>query len=134
MRLRRSFPPETVHKRKVGFFRFALAAWLSAQLDGEAGERLPRADAAYRELLDAHAVERLVTSFRRDPSEDRARLVLAILLLESWLTSFSRRALRAPQRRRIARAAERLTTPGRPSARRAQREPLSDPGHLVEVD
>lgn len=88
-------PAEPVHKRKVGFLRFALVQWLKAQLDGQAGERLRAADAAHRELLDSQAVERLVASFRRDPSEDSARLVLAVLLLESWLTTFRQRAVTA---------------------------------------
>jgi asparagine synthase (glutamine-hydrolysing) len=88
----RFLPDATVNKRKVGFFRFALDSWLQAQLDGEAGERLHAGDAAYRELLDGDAVERLVEDYRRDPSEDRARLVLAILLFESWLTSFRDRS------------------------------------------
>jgi hypothetical protein len=85
-------PRETVHKRKVGFFRSALEVWLNAQLDGPGAERLGARDAAYRDFLDGSAVERLVSGYRREPSEDRSRLVFAILLLESWLTSFVRRA------------------------------------------
>jgi asparagine synthase (glutamine-hydrolysing) len=88
----RLLPRETVHKRKVGFFRSALEVWLNAQLDGPGAERLGARDAAYRDFLDGSAVERLVSGYRREPSEDRSRLVFAILLLESWLTSFVRRA------------------------------------------
>jgi len=85
-------PRATVHKRKVGFFRSALEVWLDAQLDGTGAERLRAGDAAYRDFLDGAAVERLVADYRREPSEDRSRLVFAILLLESWLTSFVQRA------------------------------------------
>ncbi len=84
-------PAETVRKRKVGFLRFALDPWLRAQLDGEAGERLRSPEAAYRAFLADDAVEDLVTAYRRGPTEDRARLVLAILLLESWLSTFTTR-------------------------------------------
>jgi hypothetical protein len=91
-------PPDTVHKRKVGFLRFAVDAWLRAQLDGEAGERLRSPDAAYRELLSGDEVLRLVADYRSRPTEDRARLVFAILLLDAWLTSFTPRAVAAARR------------------------------------
>ena len=88
----RLLPPETVNKRKVGFFRSALEVWLDAQLDGTGADRLRADDAAYRDFLDGAAVERLLADYRREPSEDRSRLLFAILLLESWLTSFVQRA------------------------------------------
>jgi asparagine synthase (glutamine-hydrolysing) len=83
-------PAGTVHKSKVGFFRAALDVWLDAQLDGFAGERLRAPDAAYLEFLNGSAVEALVAEYRRTHSEETARLVFAILLLESWLTRFLR--------------------------------------------
>jgi asparagine synthase (glutamine-hydrolysing) len=88
----RFLPPQTVKKRKVGFFRSALDVWLDAQLAGPAGERLQSGDAAYAELLDRTAVEELVDGYRSTRTEDAARLVFAILLLDSWLTTFTRRA------------------------------------------
>jgi asparagine synthase (glutamine-hydrolysing) len=91
----RFLPPRTVKKRKVGFFRSALDVWLDAQLAGAAGERLRDADAAYLELLDQTAVAQLVADYRSKRTEDSARLVFAILLLESWLTAFRRRATSA---------------------------------------
>jgi asparagine synthase (glutamine-hydrolysing) len=87
----RFLPPQTVQKRKVGFFRSALDVWLDAQLAGQAGERLHARDAAYQELLDHSAVAQLVATYRRKRTEDEARLVFAILLLDSWLTTFTRR-------------------------------------------
>jgi asparagine synthase (glutamine-hydrolysing) len=88
----RLLPPETVNKRKVGFFRSALEVWLDAQLAGTGADRLRARDAPYRDFLDGAAVERLLADYRREPSEDRSRLLFAILLLESWLTSFVQRA------------------------------------------
>jgi asparagine synthase (glutamine-hydrolysing) len=81
-------PPGTVHKPKVGFFRAALDTWLDAQLDGVAGDRLRAPDAAYLQLLNRSAVESLVADYRRGHAEEAARLVFAILLLESWLKRF----------------------------------------------
>jgi asparagine synthase (glutamine-hydrolysing) len=82
-------PSGIVHKQKVGFFRAALDIWLDAQLDGVAGERLRAPDAAYLEFLNRGAVEALVADYRRDRAEDTARLLFAILLLESWLKRFA---------------------------------------------
>lgn len=87
----RFLPSQTVQKGKVGFFRSALDVWLDAQLAGPAGERLQAGDAAYLELLDQSAVAQLVADYRRKRTEDTARLVFAILLLESWLMTFRRR-------------------------------------------
>jgi asparagine synthase (glutamine-hydrolysing) len=82
-------PPQTVRKPKVGFFRSALDVWLHAQLAGPAGERLRAGDAAYLGLLNGSAVAQLVADYRHKRTEDAARLVFAILLLESWLSTFT---------------------------------------------
>jgi asparagine synthase (glutamine-hydrolysing) len=83
-------PSQTVRKPKVGFFRSALDVWLEAQLAGPAGERLRAGDAAYLGLLNRSAVAQLVADYRHKRTEDAARLVFAILLLESWLSTFAR--------------------------------------------
>jgi asparagine synthase (glutamine-hydrolysing) len=80
-------PSGTVKKQKVGFFRSALDTWLGAQLDGTAGERLRAPEAAYLQFLSGAAVERLIRDYRRNRTENSARLLFAILLLESWLTT-----------------------------------------------
>jgi asparagine synthase (glutamine-hydrolysing) len=81
-------PSGTVHKPKVGFFRAALNTWLDAQLDGVAGDGLRAPDAAYLQFLNRTAVQTLVADYRRSHAEDTARLLFAILLLESWLKRF----------------------------------------------
>jgi asparagine synthase (glutamine-hydrolysing) len=86
-------PTVSMRKRKVGFLRFALQPWLAEQLAGQAGQRLHDPDAAYREVLSPEAVLAIVDGYRRRPSEDGARTVFAILVLDSWLSSFRRRAL-----------------------------------------
>jgi asparagine synthase (glutamine-hydrolysing) len=80
-------PSGTVRKQKVGFFRGALDMWLEAQLNSLAGERLRAPDAAYRQFLNGAAVERLLTDYKRERSENSARILFAILLLDSWLTT-----------------------------------------------
>jgi asparagine synthase (glutamine-hydrolysing) len=84
-------PSQTVQKPKVGFFRSALDVWLDAQLAGPAGERLQAGDAAFLEFLDGSAVQRLIATYRRERTEDSARVVFAIMLLESWLSMCTRR-------------------------------------------
>jgi asparagine synthase (glutamine-hydrolysing) len=85
-------PSQTVRKRKVGFFRSALDVWLDAQLDGPAGERVRSRDSAFLEFLDGSAVQRLIASYRRRRTEESARVVFAIMLLEAWLSMCAQRA------------------------------------------
>jgi hypothetical protein len=60
---------------------------VNAQLDGSDGERFHGED-AYLEFLDRS----VVSDSRDNRTEDAARFVFAILLLESWLTTFRSRA------------------------------------------
>jgi asparagine synthase (glutamine-hydrolysing) len=82
-------PSQTV-RAKGGLFRSALDVWLEAQLAGPAGERLRAGDAAYLGPLNRSAGAQLVADYRHKRTEDAARLVFAILLLESWLSTFTR--------------------------------------------
>jgi asparagine synthase (glutamine-hydrolysing) len=82
---RSALPEATVTKRKVGFFRFAMNAWLLAQLRRGGSELLSSPEARYREFLDGAAVGSLVSTYVDRPNEDRARLVFAVMLLETWL-------------------------------------------------
>jgi hypothetical protein len=59
---------------------------------GPARERLQAGDAAYLELLDGSAVAQLVARLSAQ-ADDAARLVLAILLLESCLSPWAPRDL-----------------------------------------
>ena len=95
-------PAEIVHKRKIGFFRGATDAWLRAQLEGAVGDALLQPQPAYADLLDRAAVERLVLQHRAGQRR-HSQLVLSILMLEVWLATYLRRALRpvAVQRERV---------------------------------
>lgn len=82
-------PDSIVDKKKLGFFRFASHAWLVSQLRGELGERLVSSDRATADLLDAGMVQRLIDD-QLAGRRSRTQLLLAITMLELWLTSFRR--------------------------------------------
>jgi asparagine synthase (glutamine-hydrolysing) len=87
-------PDEIVDKRKIGFFRGASDGWLRAQLSGAISDYLLGPDPRYAELLDRTAVERLVRQ-QRDGNSANVHLLLAILMLEVWLSTYLPRAVPA---------------------------------------
>jgi asparagine synthase (glutamine-hydrolysing) len=87
-------PDEIVDKRKIGFFRGASDGWLRAQLSGAISDYLLGPDPRYAELLDRTAVERLVRQ-QRDGNGANVHLLLAILMLEVWLSTYLPRAVPA---------------------------------------
>ena len=91
-RAARDLLPETViHKRKVGFFRGSANGWLGAQMSSAAPDYLLRGDAQFTEMLDRPTVEGLVSAHNH--GKGNPHLLLAILILEVWLSSFVPRAL-----------------------------------------
>jgi len=92
-------PDEIVDKRKIGFFNGAVGGWLQTQLDGGLADYLLDPSPAYAELLDRGEVARLVQR-QREGSGDPG-LLLAILMLEVWLSTVLPRA-RAAQRVEVA--------------------------------
>ena len=87
-------PDEIIDKPKVGFFVGAADEWLRARLAAEASERMLGGGLAAAGLVDADALGTLVTSFvERRTDAPRARLLLSLLMLEIWLTSYLPRAL-----------------------------------------
>jgi asparagine synthase (glutamine-hydrolysing) len=81
-------PDEIIDKRKIGFFGHATNAWLNRHLDGALGNYLLDPGARYVEFLDRGAVERLVRSHSARTEKQGDRLLLAILMLEIWLSSY----------------------------------------------
>jgi asparagine synthase (glutamine-hydrolysing) len=86
----RLLPDATVSKRKVGFFRHALHTWLLAELRNGASERLRAPDAPHCDFLEGKGVDRLAEEYLRRPTEDLARIVFAVLLLDSWIAALER--------------------------------------------
>jgi asparagine synthase (glutamine-hydrolysing) len=89
-------PDEIIDKPKIGFFRGASDGWLRAQLAASTSDYLLGPDPRYAEFLDRGAVERLVRRQREGDGRD-VHLLLAILMLEVWLSTTLPRALAVPE-------------------------------------
>jgi asparagine synthase (glutamine-hydrolysing) len=85
-------PAPVIDKPKVGFFNAAVDAWFRSQASGMISDYLLTPTPRYAEFLDRAGVERLV----RDHATGAARggPLLAILMLEVWLSSFLPRAVK----------------------------------------
>ena len=89
-------PDAIVDKPKIGFFRGASDGWLRAQLSGALSDHLLGPEPRYSAFLDRGAVEQLVRRHRAGGRSD-VHLLLAILMLELWLSSFLPRATTAAE-------------------------------------
>ncbi len=98
-------PPRVLEKKKVGFFSHALEGWFSAQTGGLVGHYLLDPEPKYAEFLDRAWVERMVTAQADGTDRRHGRLLLAILMLEVWLSTYLPRALPTPSSDRITVAA-----------------------------
>jgi asparagine synthase (glutamine-hydrolysing) len=85
-------PDRIIDKRKIGFFRPAVAQWFRAQSQGAISEYLS-ATPRCAEFLDAGELRALVRAHTHDPKARHPHLLLAILMLEAWLSSYLPRAL-----------------------------------------
>jgi asparagine synthase (glutamine-hydrolysing) len=91
-------PDQIVDKRKIGFFRGTTNDWLGSQLRGRLAESLLGRDARTAEFLDRREVERLVQDHLSGRNTRNSQLLLSILMLEVWLSSYVPRATRpAPE-------------------------------------
>jgi asparagine synthase (glutamine-hydrolysing) len=89
-------PDRIIDKGKIGFFNSAVQEWFRAQTDGAVGAFLLDERPAYADMIDRGVVAELA---HRHAREDGGRLeypLLAILMLEVWLSTFLPRAA-APQ-------------------------------------
>ncbi|HET8606525.1 MAG TPA: asparagine synthase (glutamine-hydrolyzing) [Gaiellaceae bacterium] len=89
-------PDEIVDKPKIGFFRGASDGWLRSQLSGALSDYLLGPDLRCSGFLDRGGVERLVRRQRAGDGRD-THLLLAILMLEVWLSTYLPRALAVPE-------------------------------------
>jgi asparagine synthase (glutamine-hydrolysing) len=82
-------PDRIIDKPKIGFFVGAADEWLRAQFATEARERLLGGALVGGNLIDRGALEGLVADFAERRAEaPRARLLLSLLMLEVWLSSY----------------------------------------------
>jgi asparagine synthase (glutamine-hydrolysing) len=95
-------PDRIVEKRKIGFFAASVDGWFRDQAGGAIAEHLLAPQPHYAEILDPQGVRDLVRRHAEAPDRADARLLLAILMLEVWLSTFLPRALRQTSRSSIA--------------------------------
>jgi len=84
-------PDSVLERRKVGFFSGAVEQWFRGQIDGSVGELLLRGDARYTEFIERSEVKRLIDN---GGSYRRSKLLLSVLMLELWLSSYLPNATR----------------------------------------
>ncbi len=96
-------PDRIIDKRKRGFFRRSSVGWLQAQMPGAVSDYLLGPSPACAEFLDRDALETLLADYRTGRADRHVHLLIAILLLEIWLTTYLPRAVAqtAPPRERI---------------------------------
>jgi asparagine synthase (glutamine-hydrolysing) len=97
-------PDQIIDKRKVGFFNAAVTGWIRAQTRGTIADYLLAPNPQYRDLVDRKTVERLVLDHANGTDVRHTDLLLAILMLEVWLSSFLPRALAPAAPSRVASA------------------------------
>jgi asparagine synthase (glutamine-hydrolysing) len=85
-------PDRIIDKRKLGFFRRASSAWLDAQLPRAVDEFLLGTTPRCAEFLDRAALERLFVGHRDGSGKEHVHLLISILLLEIWLSTYLPRA------------------------------------------
>lgn len=78
-------PDRIVDKRKLGFFASSAGGWLRSQVDGALKDYLLVESPACAEFLDRSRMRRLVDAHLAGSGGD-AGLLLAVLMLEVWLT------------------------------------------------
>ena len=88
-------PADVIHRKKVGFFRQATSAWFDSQVAGVLPETLLDPGARYTEFLDRSAVERPCDPHEASRDESARRGLIALLMLELWLSRCLPRALAA---------------------------------------
>ncbi|HZT14858.1 MAG TPA: asparagine synthase (glutamine-hydrolyzing) [Gaiellaceae bacterium] len=92
---RRLVPDPVIDKRKIGFFHASMADWFEAQATRSVDRYLLQPEPLYAEVLEPGTVRELVRGRSASDSSD-GQLLLAILMLEIWLSTFLPRALRPP--------------------------------------
>jgi asparagine synthase (glutamine-hydrolysing) len=85
-------PDWVIDKPKIGFFNAAVDSWFRAQADKAIPDFLLAPDPRYAELIDPRAVAGLVAEQRRTGSKRLGNVLLSVLLLEVWLSTYLPRA------------------------------------------
>jgi asparagine synthase (glutamine-hydrolysing) len=83
-------PDRIIDKPKIGFFKPAIDAWFRSQADGAIADFLLDPSPRYAEYLDRAEVGRMVGTYMAGGGG--ARILLAVLMLEVWLSTYVPRA------------------------------------------
>ena len=96
-------PDRIIDKPKIGFFHNAVDAWFQAQTRGAISDYLLGPNPRYAEMFDRGQVERLVRGHAAGTDTRNARVLLSILMLEVWLSTYLPRSLahEAPMRESV---------------------------------
>ena len=86
-------PDQVIDRPKVGFFSGAVDHWFRTQIEGDVGDVLLDPNARYSEFISRTEVERLIGA---RGTYRQSKLLLSILMLELWLSSYLPRAVRPP--------------------------------------
>jgi asparagine synthase (glutamine-hydrolysing) len=81
-------PDRIIDKPKIGFFAASVDKWFAAQAGGVISDYLLAPSPRCAEFLDQEVVTRLVQDHAAGSDMRQGKLLLAILMLEVWLTSF----------------------------------------------
>lgn len=90
-------PDRVIDKPKRGFFRATADAWLRSQMEGALTRYLHAPEARYADLLDRRTVQGLMAEHASGRGARHGQLLLTVLMLEVWLTSYLPRAVAAPE-------------------------------------
>ena len=88
-------PDSVIEKRKIGFFKPAIGAWLDAQLTGPIEDVLLDPSARVLEFADREVLTDVVRSAATG-DRSRSNLVISLLMLELWLSTYLPRAVAEP--------------------------------------
>ncbi len=81
-------PDEIIDKPKIGFFNGAVSGWFKAQSGGEMERYLLDPGARYGDILDRGEVGRMVADHAAGRDPGAAPTLLAVLMLEVWLSTY----------------------------------------------
>jgi asparagine synthase (glutamine-hydrolysing) len=87
-------PDEVISRPKVSFFHRNLEQWFRGQLGASARDYLLAPSPRYAEFLDSDAVSGLARDYLGGKGGGNGHFLLAVLMLEVWLSSFVPRAKR----------------------------------------
>ena len=86
-------PDHIIDKPKIGFFAGTVTTWFEAQATRSIADYLRQPQPRYAEMLDPTSVRALVDAHRLQSDRSESQLLLSILVLEVWLSTFLPRAL-----------------------------------------